>query len=325
MKRKQNNARNKRPLDGEAKPISASYVTQKFLCSSVGVRHDPDTVEKLLSHERRELVRFIPLSERFEYVATGDRVRSIRGLTKILKGAFYPDYKPPSSRRKGKGKAPLPMPGRKILAERASDTRLRGLTLGTQVHMEMCDWAQMKNVSSWKRKHPTPNAYTVAVIRALNALQLEPVAGEVAIFDESIPFATSIDMVCASALGGKLVLVELKTGYEGYFSEGSGYMAKQPLTRYKNSPLNQAMLQCLMAAIVLERKYGFSECVSCMVLRVNVSGVECYQVPEFLIRRRLSIYNSLKDYVDSLKTKKDRKSMASKYFYSPPSIQNRFC
>lgn len=335
MKKKTSNAHNKRALlDGEAKPISCSYVTQKFRCSSVGVEHDPETVGKLLHHERRNMVSFVPFSERFEYVSTDDKVKSIRGLTKILKGAFYPDYKPPSTRgrptngrgRNNRNNDIRRASGKQVLAERASDTRIRGLTLGTQVHAEVCDWAQTQKVSSWKQKHPMPNAYTVAVIRALNALQLEPLAGEVAIFDESVPFATSIDLVCASAEGGKLVLVELKTGYEGYFTEGNGHMTKQPLTRYKNSPLNQAMLQCLIAAIVLEKKYGFSGCVSCIVLRVNVSGVECYQIPDFLVRRRASIYKSLKDYVDSLKAQKSKKRMTSKYFGpSPSSIQYRFC
>jgi len=288
----------------EAVPCNLE-IPNKYRCQDDGVRYDKD-VEKFADSERNKNVAFIKSTETFQYVVPGKQTPvTAKGITKIIKAAYFDNYAPvaPSSskfkknkrkkqRQRNKGKT-----AHQILQDRLKNKRIKGFTLGNIVHQELCDWARMKSKATWKRKHPNPNTYTVKVIRALNMMKLEPLFGEWPIYDENIPYATSIDMVCASGSEkGRLVLIELKTGYQGYFNKGNEMMTRSPLKRVPNSPLNQAYIQCLMAKATLESLYGLNK-VYGLVVRVHERGVKAYPIPDEFLRRQQTIYMGVRDYM----------------------------
>lgn len=289
----------------EAVPCNLE-IPNKYRCQDDGIRYDKD-VEKFADSERNKNVAFIKSTETFQYVIPGKATPvTAKGITKIIKAAYFDNYVPvaPSSssnfkknkrkkqRQRNKGKT-----AHQILQDRLKNKRIKGFTLGNVVHEELCDWARMKNKNTWKRKHPNPNTYTVKVIRALKMMKLEPLFGEWPIYDENIPYATSIDMVCASGTEkGRLVLIELKTGYQGYFNKGNQMMTRSPLKRVPNSPLNQAYIQCLMAKATLESLYGLNK-VYGLVVRVHERGVKAYPIPDEFLRRQQAIYTGVRDYM----------------------------
>jgi len=286
------------------------FVPNKFRLDAHGIAYDP-MVEAFATHERNMSVGFVNFTKNFKYIDphTG-RLKSAKGITKILKGAFYDDYTPAyrqgekkrcaSAPARGKRKRSSRLTAHQRLKAQISDTRLAGVELGKTVHQELCDWARTPREDEWRRRHPAPNMYTVKVIRALNMLRIEPLYGECPIF-ANWGIATGIDMVGASAkYGGRLVLIEIKTGYEGYFNRGSGTMTRTPLKRVSNSPLNQAFLQCLTARAILDNEYGIRGTIG-IVIRVHSRGVNVHTIPDEFIRRQNAIYRGLQQYVQDLK------------------------
>jgi len=273
-------------------------VPDKFRLRDAGIGYHA-SVKAFSAHARNRSVGFTPYDGCFKYVdpATG-RLRRAKGITKILRGAFYADYTPVYGPR-AKPRPRTRETSRQRLARQMADDRVRGLELGTVVHQELCDWARIADERAWRRDHPTPNMYTVKAIRALNKLRIEPLYGEWPIFAHwgTAGIATGIDIVGASAeYDGRLVLIEIKTGYEGYFKRGSGKMTRTPMKRVDNSPQNQAFLQCLTARAMLENEYGIAGTIG-LVMRVHARGVNVYAIPDTFLRRQNTIYRGLRAYV----------------------------
>lgn len=284
-------------------------IPYKYRCLSDGVKFHPD-VAKLINHERNNKVAFIKNTETFQYVdVIRDKVVTAKGITKILKGAFFENYEPvfgkearKRSRQKNKHlsrqtQLKEKLSAEQMLARKVRDKRIKGFTLGNVVHDELCSWARSHNEQKWMKENPVLNAFTIKVMRSLRLLKIEPIYAEWPIFDENVPYATSIDMVGVSGnADGSLVVIEIKTGYEGYFFEGNANMNRTPLKRVVNSPKNQALLQCLMAMLTLKYRYGINR-VFGMVIRVSGSGVDAEPIPEPFLKKGPSIYKGLCDYM----------------------------
>jgi hypothetical protein len=297
-------------------------VPEKINLKDLGVSYHPNVVA-FANHPRNLNVGFVPLEEHYQYVdPVTNKLRRAKGITKLLKDTFYKDFKPvyapsPSTNRKKKRmKRGVKLTGQQLLAQKLADDRIKGLKLGTTVHQELCDWARLPSIEAWRCKHPRPNMYTVKVIRALHRLRIEPLYGEWPIFADW-GIATGIDIVGASAdYRGRLVLIEVKTGYEGYFKRGNGNMTRTPMKRVINSPMNQALLQCLIGRAILEREYGIEGVIG-IVIRVHREGVNVYPIPETFLRRQNTIYRALRDHASEIREHQSRKRKTQK-----PSCKN---
>lgn len=260
-------------------------------------------VKRFASHKRNRNVSFYESGECFIYKDQHGRIKTIRGLTSLMARQFYP----PTAAQMGK---PKNKPAKNNKRQRTTsslvgslwdenahalirDTRKRGKTLGTQVHAELCDYANMKQ-GDWLRKYTRPNVYTIKAIRALSIWKLEPLAGEWPIYDEDVPYSTSIDMVCANSRG-QVVLVEFKTGYEGTFEMPSyaGARLRTPLGRLRGGdcPRNKAMLQISLARTTLMRKYGLRNPLP-LVVRIHARGVTHHWVDRYFIEKQTVIYTA---------------------------------
>jgi len=300
----------------EARPCTES-IPHRTRLENLGVDFDV-TVVAFAEHKRNKQVGFSTYGEHYKYIDPATKkLKRAKGITKILKGAFYADYKPntttisrPASRGRGEKRKTTgytrgggrrrprkaALTAEQKLAMHVADDRVKGITLGNIVHSELCAWARAKSNAEWRKTHQTPNMYTVKIIRTLKMIQIEPLYGEWPVFSDW-GIATGIDIVGASAqYGGKLVLIEVKTGYEGYFTRGNAGMTRSPMKRVLNSPMNQAFLQCLTARAILEYDYGISGVIG-IVLHVTSKGVDVHPIPDLFLKRQRSIYNQLKQYV----------------------------
>lgn len=268
-------------------------------------------VGRFVSHKRNRNVSFYESGECFIYKDRHGRIKTIRGLTALMARQFYP----PTASQMGKPKNKPVRKKQRVPAEKGSslrgkgkgvgslwdenvyalirDTRKRGKTLGTQVHGELSDYANMPE-DEWLRKYTRPNVYTIKAIRALSIWKLEPLAGEWPIYDEDVPYSTSIDMVCVNGRG-QVVLVEFKTGYEGTFEMPSyaGARLRTPLGRLKGGdcPRNKAMLQISLARATLMRKYALRNPLP-LVVRIHARGVTHHWVDPYFIEKQTVIYTA---------------------------------
>jgi|SRR6056297_2371792 len=287
----------------------SSPIPRKYKCRQDKVEYDPQVL-KFAQHPRNKKVAFIKHTESFEYVdPCTDHVVRAKGLTKIIKGAFFSNYEPVYSKettqmRKKRNKnysretqRKHGISGEEMLRRKVNNKRLKGFTLGNVVHDELCSWARSTNEKEWAEQNKTLNTFTIEIMKVLKAMKIEPLYGEWPIFDEHVPYATSIDMIGISGRAkGKLVLIEIKTGYDGYFDKGNAKMTRTPLKRVINSPQNQAFIQCLMAMLTLKHRYGINQ-VFGVVIRAGVNGVDIEPVPQPFIDKSDSVYNALCTYM----------------------------
>jgi hypothetical protein len=149
---------------------------------------------------------------------------------------------------------------------------------GKRVHREVEIFTNMPD--DYERLVPEPHPYTVKFLRALTMHMYRPLYSEFKIFDEHAKIGTAIDLLCVDenpATEGRLVLVELKCGMDGYELVGNGCM-QGPMSVINNCPLNQAFLQVMYASIILEMNYGIEPGL-CIVAHVFKTGADLHPLP----------------------------------------------
>lgn len=87
-----------------------------------------------------------------------------------------------------------------------------------------------------------------------------PVAAEYPVWDEYLHLASSIDLVMVDKPNGRLITVELKTGYEdqcyGPLPNGKDWKMQGPMSELSDCPMNRHMLQLAMCNLILRKRYG---------------------------------------------------------------------
>ena len=229
-----------------------------------------ESVVRLLRNERNRKVMFSQTEKCFRVNLSGvGEGRRYTGITNALGKVFWPNFDLKEARKRA-----IKDPERERIKRRRRQTRSqmnweqikretqvqRGMDLGSAVHQELEDYANMRFVEFREKYSVTGvNAYTVKVILMLHGLHLKPVRAEFPIFCERMGIATSIDLVCVSCISGSLVFVEVKTCYEGYFIIDNGQRMAGPMRGLPCTPLNQARLQALFARLIVKKNYGISD------------------------------------------------------------------
>jgi hypothetical protein len=188
--------------------------------------------------------------------------RVVRGLTRVLKRVMWPRYKfdkanDAASRRFRK---------RDPLLHRASDGRARG----SRVHMQIEAMTNTGGAQALKRRRERIHPYTRKLLLAFKAWGWRPIVSELPLIDAANGIATAADLVC-SAPGGRLVLVETKTGYYGTWERATGQMAGPLRGILSDSPRSQALLQLLMTKRMMQLHGARVD--AAYVVRVDHDGV----------------------------------------------------
>ena len=120
--------------------------------------------------------------------------------------------------------------------------------------------------------HPLARAF-VALTRRLG---LVPVGAQVVVRDEQVDLATLVDGVFVDQRG-RVVLVELKCGFEGYNDVGNGRM-RAPFQKFTNAPKNQHQLQLAFTRCMFERTFPEFGRVDARIVRMTDRGAHVTRI-----------------------------------------------
>lgn len=209
------------------------------------------------------------------------------GLLPRIRDAFFPDFDIKkairSARRAGVRKTASHGKGRHY-----------GSIRGTETHEQLRALVELDRVA-FRRRYPVIHEYTRQIMHFIMRQNWRPLVAEFALADEALRLGTAFDMVCLSA-EDKLVFLEFKTGYDGYFKAASGPM-HGALAELDNSHYSQAHVQLMTAVMLLAKSHGLlpSELEMYVVL-VNDTMLSPHKINnDFLRRHAAGIYQGITD------------------------------
>jgi hypothetical protein len=155
-----------------------------------------------------------------------------------------------------------------------------GQEIGRRVDREVSNWAKYPSSDRTSetllssRVHP----YTKKLIRAFVLWKWTPVTSQLIVASKKLGgIATAIDLVFRDDLG-RLIFVELKSGFDGYFEESHGSFSF-PFQDVSNTPLHQAMAQ-LLFGYLLYKESGQDLPALAYVVNVNKGEVSRYLIDQ---------------------------------------------
>ena len=139
--------------------------------------------------------------------------------------------------------------------------------------------------ASSKTKDPKdPNEPTHSLARAfvalISRLRLVPVGAQVVVRDEQVDLATLVDGVFVDERG-RVVLVELKCGFEGYNDTSNGRM-RPPFRKFTNAPKHQHQLQLAFTRCMFERTFPEFGRVDARIVRMTDRGAHVTRIDDDL-------------------------------------------
>jgi len=140
---------------------------------------------------------------------------------------------------------------------------------GRLVDSEIQHWVEgtmPKGPKALERLHPFSRAF-IALTRRLH---LSPVASQVVVRDEKCNIATLVDFVFLNAKE-RSVVVELKTGFEGYNDVSNGRMRAE-FAHLTNSPGNQHRVQLALTHAMFETTFPELGAADALLIRMTSTG-----------------------------------------------------
>ena len=132
------------------------------------------------------------------------------------------------------------------------------------------------------RAHP----YTRKVLYALAELRLQLLDSQVLVGDADLGIATFVDLVAVNATGQR-VLIELKTGFMGYYDRDSGHKMEAPFQELTDCPRNQHQLQLLGGYLFYNTCHPEQPLAVPLLLRVHEAGVDLTRLNPVMLVHKL--------------------------------------
>ena len=212
---------------------------------------------------------------------TGRSTRCLRGrgITAVMKGKFFPDY----VYRHAIGAPVLDKIGK--VGATTKRGRGGGMARGRQVDNEIQRWIQegdaqgavplkphrsVRGSKVPKGPQPLLHPFSRAFIALTERLRLTPVASQVVVRDEQCNIATLVDAVFLNAKG-RVVVVELKTGFEGYNDVSTGRMLAE-FAHLSNAPANQHKVQLAFTHAMFEMTFPEFGSADALLIRMTSEG-----------------------------------------------------
>ena len=255
-------------------------------------------VDRLFNNVRSDNVTFDWTLEKF-VVFHADQPIVYNGIHSLMNQAFFPDFELKKSyqlaRKPAGAKSDRPDPKKQRGAylnwakKKQAPKRKAG---GTIVHSQMQHFVNRAGTGSgsgaewgdslatvWPKEHP----WFSQLKRELNSKQYLPVYSEYTLFDELIGYATNVDLLCFDQWENRLVVVEIKTGYEHNFETPIGKIAGPFSAFFEDDRLShQALVQALLPCITLHCFYGVLARPE--VWHVCDTGVRTYTISTDLVK-----------------------------------------
>jgi hypothetical protein len=195
----------------------------------------------------------------------------MRGLTKPLRTAFYPRYRPPIDHAAADPWLP---PDRSQLSA-ARKRRLHGASLGTRVDEELRLY--VNNPLAFAKRGRSIQRLTSFAIAAFRRWHWTPAISQFPIAAPDIGIGTRVDLICIDR-HYRPVLIEFKTATPGYFAVPQGTLAP-PFATIDSHPLHHAILQVLLEKLIIQRYWGFEFPGGCFVVQDTPNGVARFGLP----------------------------------------------
>ena len=209
------------------------------------------------------------------------------GLTTSLSKCFYKDYNFSEAWQKR-----VRTPVKRLAGAHRTKASLRGSIIHKQVQ-KFCD--VKGSYDTFKTTVRAIHPLTKTTIAYLLKEGIMSVDGHMKIFDPLLKIATEIDHVGIRAATGKLVIMELKTGFEGFMNVPTGQGKMHGiLSNISNEAYWQWQLQLLMMTLMLVRCYGIDiDDIEPIILRVHDSGITTIYLHKDIKDLAPQIYDSL--------------------------------
>lgn len=189
---------------------------------------------------------------------TGSSTRCMhgRGITAVIKAKFFPDYAfRPSACN--------------IAPPKHVHNSKNGMSRGRLVDGQIQKWIKSRN-DIIKKKPPTMHLFARAFVELTKKLKLTPIGTQIVVRDERCDIATLVDSVFINSKG-RVVIVELKTGFEGY-NDTSNARMKGKFSYLSNAPANQHQLQLAFTRCMFEGTFPEFGEVHALLIRMTDSG-----------------------------------------------------
>jgi hypothetical protein len=228
------------------------------------ITRNKQRVTKLVNNPRNQFIKFNGNS----FIVTNQhsgKACAYSGLTKKLKRVFYPNTEEDPRKRGSPAPGTLKSPYYKP-SKMKRTCLLYGKDHGKAVHEQLELYTNLiNNGKSLDEFHQrVGDALDPCTIRILNLFAAKgwvPVVAEQQIWDEDMGVATAVDSIVLDSNTGKLILIELKNGFEGQAygpSPDNNEKLPEPLSDITNCPMFRHMLQVMCMRMILTKKYKFS-------------------------------------------------------------------
>lgn len=145
-------------------------------------------------------------------------------------------------------------------------SKLMGLERGKRLHEQIDDVVAFGMQTYEESKGPVDQAVRNLFYYMDNEWNWVPLLGETPVYDLRSRRVTAIDIIAYDRIFKRVVLVEVKTGYDGCFENGEKPMKMLKIT---NSPLNQATVQLVATAHMFLEMFDSRVPVRCCVVWLN--------------------------------------------------------
>ena len=146
-----------------------------------------------------------------------------RGLTKTLSSCFYPEFSISVTLKDVKKKP-----------------RKRGMHIGNMVDKQLTDW-----VETGKVRHPDKRF--LLLVQIITNMGWTPIKSQLALGCSTLRLGTRVDLICKTK-SNKLVIVELKCGFDEYYDVGNqGNMSfpfQDVVATFRNKHYIQLWITC---------------------------------------------------------------------------------
>lgn len=244
----------------------------------------PRWAQHLLTHVRNE--RIVNTSGGYYHLDQQGKYRILSGLLPRLRATYWPHSSYIQLMKRTKKESIHK-------AEPGGQGRFGGLIRGSRVHKQLQDFIRLDR-EHFLKCHKRLHAYTARLLNAIvNNLKLQPFLPEFDLYDEELHIGTSVDHIGLDQ-EGHLALLEFKTGYKNCYTGNDGFM-QGSLRLMPCTPQNQATLQLVASALILNRRYQIPlEEMRLYVMRCDDTVVEMNPVPtEFVTKLSQTMYNDL--------------------------------
>lgn len=277
------------------------------------------TLKTLLYHERNNKVFFSKSA--FYMRDNKGKLRVLSGLLPALKRTFWNkhDYFTIMNKitniAKKKGKS---------TTSNHSYGKFFGVIRGSEIHSQLEDFLLLDKKNFFK-KYTDLHPWARSIIELILKNKWLPITSEFPIFDAKLVIGTAIDMLAFDPRSGKIIAIEIKTGYKNHFEVESGKMDGCLKKIMPFSFKNAATLQLLTSMILIIKNHNIpSDMIEGHIIHINDSETTTYKVYQsFVVDYGKKIYDNLyKKHIGDIKfkrkLKKDAKEKKKRNYKTTP-------